>query len=168
MKKIIRLTESDLTRIVRRVIRENEWSDDDEMELQSFRSSGPRLSDFDGDVDLYEPELEKWQNDPRHVALKNKKRAYKAKQEEDRYSNATKNRPSDYNRDEYQREYDQLGIKMDNYKKNMPNLRDFENSDDWERSFKDYDRNSDIKDTQSRRQELRKHLDRDRNKYGGY
>jgi len=38
MKRIIRLTESDLTRIVRRVIREqeDEWSDEDQMELDTI------------------------------------------------------------------------------------------------------------------------------------
>ena len=38
MKKIVRLTESDLMRIVKRVIREQEWSDEDESELSSAES----------------------------------------------------------------------------------------------------------------------------------
>jgi hypothetical protein len=57
MKRIIRLTESDLTRIVRRVIRESEddWSDDEEMEYQDIKSKGPYLDDFDGDIkDFFE------------------------------------------------------------------------------------------------------------------
>jgi hypothetical protein len=168
MKRIIRLTESDLTRIVRRVIRENEWSDKDEMEFQDIRSKGPRLNDFDGDVDLFEPEYEKWQNDPRHVELKNKKRAHRAKQEEDRYSDVVKNRPSDFDVDAYQSEYDELGTKVAGFKKNAPYLKDFEDSDEWERSFKKYKDESNIGDIASRRSELRKHLDRDRKKYGGY
>jgi hypothetical protein len=168
MKRIVRLTESDLTRIVRRVIKESEWTDEDEKEFKDIRSKGPNLRDFDMDVDLYEPELEKWQNDPRHVELKNKKRAHRSKQEEDRYSNVVKNRPSDYDRDAYQKEYDQLGSKIDDYKKNAPYLKDFEDSDEWERSFKKYEDESNIGDIASRRSELRKHLDRDRKKYGGY
>jgi len=167
MKRIIRLTESDLTRIVRRVIKENEWTDQDEMEFQDIRSKGPRLNDFDGDVDLFEPEYEKWQNDPRHVELKNKKRAHRAKQEEDRYSDVVKNRPSDFDVDAYQSEYDELGTKVDDFKKNAPYLKDFEDFDEWESSFKKYQGETGINDTSKRRQELRRHLDRDRKRYGG-
>jgi hypothetical protein len=168
MKRIIRLTESDLTRIVRRVIKESEWTDEDEMEFQDIRSKAPNLRDFDMDVDLFEPELEKWQNDPRHVELKNKKRAYREKQEDDRYSDVVKNRPSDFDVDTYQSEYDELGTKMGDFKKNAPYLKDFEDSDEWQKSYGEYERNTGINDVRARRRELSKHLDRDRKKYGGY
>ena len=169
MKRIVRLTESDLTRIVRRVIRENEWSDEDEMELQDIRSKAPYLNDFDGDIDLFEPEFEKWRDEPRHMELKNKKRDYRAKQEEDRYSDVVKNRPSDFDVDAYQSEYDELGTKVDDFKKNAPYLKDFDNDiSKWESSFKKYQDETGINDTSKRRQELRRHLDRDRKKYGGY
>ena len=163
MKRIIRLTESDLTRIVRRVIRENEWSDEDEMELQDIRSKGPYLDDFDGDISKWEPEFKNWRDNPRHVELKNKKRDYRAKQEEDRYSDVVKNRPSDFDVDDYQSEYDELGTKVDDFKKNAPYLKDFDNDiSKWESSFKKYQDETGINDTSKRRQELRRHLDRDK------
>jgi hypothetical protein len=169
MKRIVRLTESDLTRIVRRVIRENEWSDEDEMEYQDIRSKGPYLKDFDNDISKWEPEFEKWQNDPRHVELMNKKGAHRKKQEEDRYSDVVKNRPSDFDVDAYQSEYDELGTKVDDFKKNAPYLKDFDNDiSKWESSFKKYQDETGINDTSKRRQELRRHLDRDRKRYGGY
>jgi hypothetical protein len=74
MKRIIRLTESDLTRIVRRVIRENEWSDEEEMEYQDMRSRGPKLADFGGDIESWQPEFEKFRNEPRNMELSRKKR----------------------------------------------------------------------------------------------
>ena len=75
MKRIIRLTESDLTRIVRRVIRESEddWSDDEEMEYQDIKSKGPYLKAFDNDISKWEPEFEKWRDEPRHRELSRKK-----------------------------------------------------------------------------------------------
>ena len=75
MKRIIRLTESDLTRIVRRVIRESEddWSDDEEMEYQDIKSKGPYLKAFDNDISKWEPEFEKWRDEPRHRELSRKR-----------------------------------------------------------------------------------------------
>jgi hypothetical protein len=79
MKRIVRLTESDLTRIVRRVIRENEWSDEDEMELQDIKSKAPYLDDFDGDIKSWQPEFEKWRDEPRHMELSRKKQLNRIK-----------------------------------------------------------------------------------------
>ena len=75
MKRIIRLTESDLTRIVRRVIRESEdesWSDEDQSEWDDIRSKGPYLKDFDDDISKWEPEFNKWKNNPRYKELGDK------------------------------------------------------------------------------------------------
>jgi hypothetical protein len=171
MKRIIRLTESDLTRIVRRVIRENEWSDEEEMEYQDIKSKGPYLKDFDNDISKWEPEFVKWRDDPKHVELKNKKSDYesklRAKQEEDRYSNVVKNRPSDFDADTYQDEYDQLGTKVGDFKKGAPYLKDFDNDiSKWEKSYKKYQDETGINDTNKRRQELSRQLDRDRKGYG--
>jgi hypothetical protein len=172
MKRIVRLTESDLTRIVRRVIRENEeesWTDVDQSEWDDIRSKGPYLKDFDNDVSKWEPEFEKWKNNPRYKELMNKKDAHRKKQEEDRYSDVVKNRPSDFDVDAYQSEYDELGTKVDDFKKNAPYLKDFDNDiSKWESSFKKYQDETGINDTTKRRQELRRHLDRDRKRYGGY
>jgi hypothetical protein len=168
MKRIIRLTESDLTRIVRRIIKESEWTDEDEMEFQDIRSKAPNLRDFDMDVDLFEPELGKWQNDPRHVELKNKKRAYREKQEEDRYSNVVKNRPSDYDKDKYQSERDEIQSQIDDYKSKAPRLNDFDSHEDWESAFETHKAKTGISDKSKRKQELDRYLDRDRNRYGGY
>ena len=69
MKRIIRLTESDLTRIVRRVIRENEWTDEDEMEFQDIKTKGhPNLRDYgdsethDYDTDRFISDVESFRN----------------------------------------------------------------------------------------------------------
>ena len=98
----------------------------------------------------------------------NKKGAHRKKQEEDRYSDVVKNRPSDFDVDAYQSEYDELGTKVDDFKKNAPYLKDFDNDiSKWESSFKKYQDETGINDTSKRRQELRRHLDRDRKRYGG-
>ena len=174
MKRIIRLTESDLTRIVRRVIRESEdesWSDEDQSEWDDIRSKGPYLKDFDNDISKWEPEFEKWKNNPRHKELINKKSDYesklRSKQEEDRYSDVVKNRPSDFDVDTYQDEYDQLETKMGGLNKGLPYLKDFDNDiSKWEKSFKKYKDEKGFNDTSKRRQELRRHLDKDRKGYG--
>jgi hypothetical protein len=120
------------------------------------------------DVDLFEPELEKWQNDPRHVELKNKKSAYREKQEEDRYSDVVKNRPSDYDRDMYQSERDEIQSQIDDYKSKAPRLNDFDSHKDWESAFETHKAKTGISDKSKRKQELDRHLDRDRKRYGGY
>jgi hypothetical protein len=161
MKKVIRLTESDLTRIVRRVIREQEWSDDDEMEYQNIRKGSPYLKDFDNDVDLFRPELEKWQNDPRHIELKNKKQASIRKKEEERYSNVVKNRPSDYDRDIYQSEYDDLNSGFEKWRNNAPKWDETMDNDEWLSKFEKYKNDFDHENKSKRKSYLSKHLDRD-------
>ena len=73
MRKIVRLTESDLTRIVRRVIKENE-DDDDDGGYYTFDFGGPKdltaliqgiiyLIDNSEDVNDFEMKLEQFTND---------------------------------------------------------------------------------------------------------
>ena len=63
MKRIIRLTESDLTRIVRRVIRENEWTDEDEEEYKSLKSKDhPNLRDY-GDSETNQYDTDRFSSD---------------------------------------------------------------------------------------------------------
>jgi hypothetical protein len=62
MKRIVRLTESDLTRIVRRVIKENKWTDEDEKEFKDHEKSLTEYlddfySEFDFDYDSAFPEF---------------------------------------------------------------------------------------------------------------
>ena len=76
MKKVIRLTENDLTRIVRRVIKESQedvWSDEDEKDYQEIGSKAPYLKDYNGDEDRWIDDYKSWSNEPKHQELKNKK-----------------------------------------------------------------------------------------------
>jgi hypothetical protein len=145
MKKVIRLTESDLMRIVKRVIREQEWSDDDEMELASLRKSSEDIykkqptyrksieKDYGGDMDKFMSDLEKTDWGSVNTAKEKflSKLTDKEKKQSDlRYSDIVKNRPSDYNYNEYKDEYRKLKNELVSVEKEIPNLKDFDNNTD--------------------------------------
>ena len=119
MKRIIRLTESDLTRIVRRVIREqeDEWSDEEDMEYKELHHSGhPHLNDYGDDHDRFSTDAETFRNkrdsNPRYQELRSKKMGIHRKKEEDRYNDVVSNRPEDYDTDAYNDEYNDLARKI--------------------------------------------------------
>ena len=74
MKRIVRLTESDLARIVKRVIREQEetWSDDDEMEYAGIRSRVPKMDDYDDTDQFTDDFVQFFKDNPRYKELKYK------------------------------------------------------------------------------------------------
>ena len=186
MKKVIRLTESDLMRLVKRIIREQEeWSDEDESELSSTRSKYDTLTKAginkaksaqskyrkdDGEMDwesasdeigsIYdEPELkstrEKLSN------LSGRKGGY---QEKMRYSDVTKNRPSDFDIEKYSSEYDELGSEIEGLKKGYPYLKDepdFESFADKYQKFEKSDKGRSLQTKRDRRDYLGKQLDKD-------
>ena len=159
MKRIVRLTESDLTRIVRRVIRENEWSDEDEMELQDIRSKGhPNLRDYgdsethDYDIDRFSSDVEVFRNkrdsNPRYQELRSKLDSVNRKKEEDRYSDVVSNRPEDFDVDSYNDEYYDITKSLFDREKNSANPKKFRNSSEYK---------SDV----DRAIELKRNLDKD-------
>ena len=116
MKRIIRLTESDLTRIVRRVIRESEdesWTDDDQSEWEDIKSKGPYLKDFDNDFSKWQPEFDKWRDNPRRKELS-------SKMDRTKYKKSTQTPEVSSWSDEEEMEYQDI-------KSKGPYLKDFDN-----------------------------------------
>ena len=161
MKRIIRLTESDITRIVRRVIREQEddWSDEEYMEYKKLHNSGhPMLKDYGDsethtyDTDRFSSDAETFRNkrdsNPRYQELKSKKMGIHRKKEEDRYNDVVSNRPEDYDTDAYNDEYFDVTKSLIDREKSSANPEKFRNS-------------SDYKSNVNRAIELRRALDND-------
>ena len=120
-KRVIRLTESDLIRLVKKVIREQEeedWTDEDESELSSVDSTYKGIKDRmlnkskdiqskyrkdGGEVeqsdDFYD-EIGAMYDDPDYIETNKKRDDLSSKksnyQEKMRYGNVVKNRPSDF------------------------------------------------------------------------
>jgi hypothetical protein len=142
MKRIIRLTESDLTRIVRRVIRENEWSNKDEEEYKSLQITGhPYLRDY-GDSETHNYDTDKFSSDseifrnkrdsnPRYQELKSKLDSVNRKKEEDRYSKVVSKRPEDFDVDSYNDEYYDTTKSLFDREKRSENPEDFRNSSEY-------------------------------------
>jgi hypothetical protein len=145
MKKIIRLTESDLMRIVKRVIREQEWSDEDEMGLSSLRKSTEDIykkqptykksigKDYGGDYDRFMSDLDKtdWESiNTAKEKLLSKQTDKERKLSDLRHSNVVKNRPSDYDYNKYKNEYNKLKRELVSVEQELPYLKDFDNDMD--------------------------------------
>jgi hypothetical protein len=185
MKKIVRLTESDLMRIVKRVIREQEWSDEDESELssaeskykdiqsrmmdksKSIHSKYPPSNDNEFSDEFYD-EIGAMYDDPDYIEtvkkrddLSRKKGDYKEKM---RYGDVVKNRPSDFDVERYSSEYEKLGPEIGNLKKGYPYLKDEPDFDTFADKYEKYDKSDkgmSLKSKQDRRDYLTKNLDRD-------
>ena len=115
MKKVIRLTESDLVRLVKRVIKEQEdqWNTDKETELFDLRKKSdeflkdknrPRYADYD-DNESFMKDVEDWKESSgynNHINyLKSRedvKRGIRKREDDERYSNLVKNRPAEIGR----------------------------------------------------------------------
>jgi hypothetical protein len=160
MKRIVRISERDLTRIVRRVLKENEeWSDEDESSMSDIESNAPYLSDYEN-TDEWESDYESWRDNPKRQDLLSKKRNIKAKKEKDRYSNVVKNRPSDFDSKKYQGEYDSVRSDIDDFWSNTSTLDQFDNADDYG-SYLDKRKSDFDFDTKADRASfLRKNLDK--------
>ena len=188
-KRVIRLTESDLIRLVKKVIREQEeedWTDEDETELSSVDSTYKGIKDRmlnkskdiqskyrkdDGEVeqsdDFYD-EIGAMYDDPDYIEtnknrddLSSKKSNY---QEKMRYGNVVKNRPSDFDVKKYSSEHDNLEPEIGDLKKGYPYLKDEPNFDTFADKYEKYDKSDkgmSLKSKQDRRDYLSKHLDRD-------
>lgn len=185
-KKVIRLTESDLMRLVKRIIRESDdWSDEDESELSSISGKYDQLKkstmdkamtarskytkdDGDVDWDSYTDELNSIYDEPEYKSVRDRKddlsmRKSKYK-EKMRYDDVIKNRPSDFDVDKYSSEYDELGSEIEGLKKGYPYLKDEPDVDTFIDKFNKYDKSDkgmSLKSKQDRRAYLGKHLDRD-------
>jgi hypothetical protein len=185
MKKVIRLTESDLTRIVKRVIKESEWTDDDERELSSLNSkyddthsrmlakSKDIRSKYPNSGDEFYDEIDDMLSDPDYSEMRKKQIDLLSKksknQEKLRYDNVVKNRPSDYDTERYNSEYDKLDSEIDDLKKGHPYLKDYSDEDSYVDAANQFANSKSGKDLKSKRDRLfylGKHLDSDRKKYG--
>ena len=188
-KRLIRLTESDLIRLVKKVIREQEeedWTDEDETELSSVDSTYKGIKDRmlnkskdiqskyrkdDGEVeqsdDFYD-EIGAMYDDPDYIETNKKRDDLSSKksnyQEKMRYGNVVKNRPSDFDVKKYSSEHDNLEPEIGDLKKGYPYLKDEPNFDTFADKYEKYDKSDkgmSLKSKQDRRDYLSKHLDRD-------
>lgn len=186
MKKVIRLTESDLMRLVKRIIKESEdWSDEDESELSSIGGKYDQLKksamdkamtakskytkdDGDVDWDSYTDELSSIYDEPEFKSARDRRDDLSIRkgkyQEKMRYDDVVKNRPSDFDADKYSSEYDKLGSEIEDLRKGYPYLKDEPDVDTFIDKVNKYDKSDkgmSIKSKQDRRAYLGKHLDRD-------
>lgn len=187
-KRVIRLTESDLIRLVKKVIREQEedWTDEDESEFSSVDSTYKGIKDRmmnkskdiqskyrkdDGEIeysdDFYdeigsmydEPDYKEFSK--KHDDLSRKKGNY---QEKMRYGDVVKNRPSDFDVDKYSSEYETLQPEIEDLKKGYPYLKDEPDMDTFINKYKEFeksDKGRSLKSKQDRRDYLSKQLDKD-------
>ena len=188
-KRVIRLTESDLIRLVKKVIREQEeedWTDEDESEFSSVDKTYKGIKDRmlnkskeiqsryrkdDGEVeqsdDFYD-EIGAMYDDPDYIETNKKRDDLSSKkrnsQEKMRYGNVVKNRPSDFDIKRYSSEHDNLEPEIGDLKKGYPYLKDEPNFDTFADKYEKYDKSDkgmSLKSKQDRRDYLSKHLDRD-------
>lgn len=188
-KRVIRLTESDLIRLVKKVIREQEeedWTDEDESEFSSVDSAYKGIKDrmmnkskdiqskyrkdddeieysddfYDEIGGMYdEPDYKEFSK--KHDDLWRKKGNY---QEKMRYGDVVKNRPSDFDVDKYSSEYDSLNPEIEDLKKGYPYLKDEPDFDTFADKYEKYnksDKGMGLKSKQDRRDYLSKQLDKD-------
>jgi hypothetical protein len=169
MKKVIRLTESDLMRLVKRIIRESEeWTDEDSNELSSLESDydselkkAPYLKNYDGDIDRFAGDFESHDFNQLN-SIRDRISAKRKKKEDNRYSKVVKDRPSDYDLDKYRDEYDRLGGEMKSHLKGIPNLKNYDG--DIDRFASDFGSSDELKKYQEkskRKSYLSKNMDRD-------
>lgn len=180
MARIIRLTESDLIRLVKRVIREQEdWTSDNETELSSTKSKydnlSGRLSKQSSDLfkkhqdnldDLDWDEVNTIMNDPERMGMRKKlsdlsdrKQKYHSKKE---YDDTVRNRPSDFDVDDYNDEVGSLERDFSSARKEVPNPKDFENLDSWASAADKFSKKHNLSTKYDRYGHLLKHLGRDR------
>jgi hypothetical protein len=182
MKKVIRLTESDLIRLVKRVIKEQEeeWNTDKESELYSLRDktkeflkdkNRPRFDDYD-DNESFMKDLEDWgkssgYND--HLDKLNSrlgvKKSIRKREDDERYSNLVKNRPADFDADALNAEYGDLDSEYEN---DIQDWKSKYSSDDPDFYDKFDERFAPIKAKQDRKHDIRTQLSRDFKPKRGY
>ena len=190
-KRVIRLTESDLIRLVKKVIREQEedWTDNDETEYSSVDSKftgirgnmakkakeiQSRYRKDDGEVDQsddFYDEIGAMYDDPDYIETNKKRddlsRRRRDNQEKLRYNDVVKNRPSNFDVDKYSSEYDKILPKIQNLRKGHPTVNGSAGDVNWDEfgdkinKFDSSDDGRSLKNNQDRRDYLRKNLDRD-------
>jgi hypothetical protein len=182
MKKVVRLTESDLIRLVKRVIKEQEdqWNTDKESELYSLDAktkeflkdkNKPRFDNYD-DTESFIKDLEDWQKSSGyddHInylkSRKDAKRAIRKREDDERYSNLVKNRPADFDADALNAEYGDLDSEYEN---DVKDWKSKYSSDDPDFYDKFDERFAPIKAKLDRKTDIRRQLSRDLKPKRGY
>ena len=162
MKKVIRLTESDLTRIVKRIIRESsekpEWTRQDREKLDSLTNNREELKNQwmnkYGHLDVEDRIEYMNSNDPifRKIeginkqisVLYDKLDSVKKWEDDERHSRVVKNRPSDFDVDRYSDSYWTHTDKINSLSPKVPKYSDYgsEREDEW---YADYSSSPDKK-----------------------
>lgn len=182
MKKIIRLTESDLIRLVKRVIKEQEedWNSDKENDLYSLEAkrndffkdpNRPNYKDYD-DNESFMKDIKDWEKSSGYndhldklKSMLSSKRAIEKRKDDDRYSNIVKSRPSNFDIDALNAEYDELDADYDDDVKDW-NSKYSINDPDFYDKFSE--RIAPISDKLKRKSEIRRQLSRDFKPKKGY
>ena len=182
MKKVIRLTESDLIRLVKRVIKEQEedWNTDKESELYSLDAktkeflkdkNKPRFDNYD-DTESFIKDLEDWQKSSGyddHInylrSRQDAKRAIRKREDDERYSNLVKNRPADFDADALNAEYHGLDSEYENDIKDWKSKYSVDDPDFFDKFDERY---APIQAKQDRKWEIQTQLSRDFKPKRGY
>lgn len=182
MKKVIRLTESDLIRLVKRVIKESEeeWNSDKEGELYSLDAktkefhkdkNRPNWADYD-DNESFMKDVEDWgkssgYND--HLdklnSRLNAKKSIEKRKDDERYSNLVKNRPADFDADALNAEYGDLDSEYENDVKDWKSKYSVDDPDFYDKFD---ERIAPINAKLDRKSEIRRQLSRDFKPKRGY
>jgi hypothetical protein len=182
MKKVIRLTESDLVRLVKRVIKEQEeeWNSDKEAELYSLDAktkeflkdkNRPNWADYD-DYESLMKDFEDWAKSSGykdHLDNLNSKlsakRAIRKRKDDERYSNLVKSRPANFDIDALNAEYDELDAEYDNDIKDWKSKYSVDDPDFYDKFD---ERFAPIRDKINRKYEISRQLSRDLKPKKGY
>ena len=181
MKKVIRLTESDLTRIVKRIILESsekpEWTNQDREKLSHLQNKLEELQnqwmDKYGHLDVDDRIEHMNSNDPifRNIentkkqtsALYDKLNSVKNWEDDERYSNVVKNRPSDFDADIYNDLYLTHTDKINSLSPKVPKYSDYgsEREDEWYDDYSSSSAKNKIDKISKSRDYYRDHLGKD-------
>jgi hypothetical protein len=182
MKKVIRLTESDLIRLVKRVIKEQEedWNTDKESELYSLDAktkefhkdkNRPNYADYD-DNESFMKDIEDWAKssgyndhlDKLNSRL-NVKKSIRKREDDERYSNLVKNRPANFDIDALNAEYGDLDSEYENDIKDFKSKYSVDDPDFYDEFDKRF---APIQAKQDRKSDIRRQLSRDLKPKRGY
>ena len=174
MKKVVRLTESDLIRLVKRVIKESE-EEELNTQLKDFVKQYPERSDFE-DYASYKEALEDWAatsgyNDHLDkmgdfLSKKNKSvRSIENSKDDERHSNIVKSRPANFDIDALNAEYHELDA---DYENDVKDWKSKYSSNDPDFYDKFDERFAPIKAKQDIKFDIRRQLSRDFKPKRGY